>query len=86
MKPKVLHESSAHYICAAAMEVNASFHLLECAASDLEARDSRRQFVDKERKLAPTAADSLLEAGEELLPLYRFPVEPVEWVRTTNGF
>ena len=69
----------------AAEEVKADFHRIVYATSEAEARTAHRTFVAKWRKLAPKVADSLLEAGEELLTFYRFP--PSQWkaLRTTNA-
>lgn len=54
-------------------------------ADDLdEARRAYRLFVAKWSRLVPAVAQSLEEAGEELLTFYRFPKEQWKSLRTTN--
>jgi transposase-like protein len=54
-------------------------------AEDLdEARRAYRSFVAKWSRLVPAVAESLEEAGEELLTFYRYPKEQWKSFRTTN--
>ena len=63
-------------------EVKADYHRIVYATGEHEAREAQRVFVAKWRKLAPKVAESLLEAGDELLSFYRFPQS--QW--KLNGF
>jgi transposase-like protein len=54
-------------------------------AEDLDAaKRAYRAFVSKWSRLVPAVAESLEEAGEELLTFYRFPKEQWKSLRTTN--
>lgn len=66
-------------------EVRTDYHLIVYAASLTAARQAHRTFLAKWAKRAPKVAESLQEAGEELLTFYRFP--PSQWkaLRSTNA-
>jgi len=49
-----------------------------------EARLAYRSFLSKWKRLVPAVAESLEEAGEELLTFYRFPKAQWKSLRTTN--
>ncbi len=55
------------------------------ASSGEVARHAYRAFVAKWSKLAPKVAESLQEAGDELLTFYRFPTSQWKSLRTTNA-
>ena len=65
-------------------EVRTDYHRIIQADSLEMARRAYREFGAKWSKLAPKVADSLKEAGEELLTFYRFP--KVQWksLRSTH--
>lgn len=55
------------------------------ASTEAAARKLREQFLAKWRKLCPSVASSLEEAGEELLTFFQFPASQHRSLRTTNG-
>lgn len=65
-------------------EIRADYHRIVYAESAVLARQAYRAFLTTWEKRAPKVADSLREAGEELLTFYRLP--PSQWksARTTN--
>jgi transposase-like protein len=66
-------------------EVRTDAHRIVYADSLPAARQAYTAFVAKWAKRAPKVAESLQEAGDELLTFYRFP--PSQWksLRTTNA-
>jgi transposase-like protein len=65
-------------------ELGDDYRAMVYARSRPEAEQSRERFLVKWRKLCPSVAASLEEAGEELLTFWRFPVDLHESIRTTN--
>jgi len=65
-------------------EVKADYNRIVYADSLEAARKAYSEFIVKWSKLAPKAAESLDEAGEELLTFYRFPQSQWKSLRTTN--
>lgn len=65
-------------------EVKVDYNRIIYADSLGAARKAYSAFIAKWSKLAPKAADSLNEAGEELLTFYRFPQSQWRSLRTTN--
>lgn len=66
-------------------EVRTDYHRIVYAESLPAAHQAYRAFVAKWAKLAPKVAESLQEAGEELLTFYRFPRSQWKALRTTNA-
>lgn len=66
-------------------EVTTDYHRVVYAASAAAARTAYRAFLAKWRPLAPKVAESLLEAGDELLTFLRFPEAQWKALRTTNA-
>jgi transposase-like protein len=66
-------------------EVTTDYHRIVYAPSAAAARAAHRTFVAKWRPLAPKVAESLLEAGDELLTFLRFPDAQWKALRTTNA-
>ncbi len=66
-------------------EIRAEYHRIVYAESRALARQAYRAFLATWEKRAPKVAESLREAGEELLTFYRLP--PSQWksARTTNA-
>jgi transposase-like protein len=66
-------------------EVRTDYHRIVYAESLPAAQQAYRTFVAKWAKRAPKVAESLQEAGDELLTFYRFPTSPWKALRTTNA-
>jgi transposase-like protein len=66
-------------------EVRADYHRIIDASSLPMASQAYRAFIAKWEKRAGKVADSLKEAGEELLTFYRFPQSQWKSLRTTNA-
>ena len=66
-------------------EVRTEYHQIVYADSLAKARSAYNAFVNKWSKRAPKVAESLQEAGEELLTFYRFPQSQWKSLRTTNA-
>ena len=66
-------------------EMRTDYHRIVQADSLPLARQAYREFVAKWSKLAPKVAESLQEAGEELLTFYRFPQRQWKSLRSTNA-
>ncbi len=66
-------------------EVRTDYHRIVYAESGEVARHAYRAVVAKWSKLAPKVAESLQEAGDELLTFYRFPTSQWKSLRTTNA-
>jgi transposase-like protein len=66
-------------------EVTTDYHRIVYATSEPAARAAHRAFLVKWRPLAPKVAESLLEAGDELLTFLRFPETQWKALRTTNA-
>src|SRR3990172_9352619 len=66
-------------------EVRTDYHQIVYAESRLAAQQAYRAFVTKWAKRAPKVAESLQEAGDELLTFYRFPRTQWKSLRTTNA-
>jgi transposase-like protein len=66
-------------------ELKRDYDRIVYAKSGMAAREAYQAFVTKWRKLCPAVANSLEEAGEQLLTFYAFP--PAMWkaLRTTNS-
>ncbi len=71
--PKRLHE-----------ELRADYHAIVYAESEQAARGAWLKFTAKWKKQCPAVAESLEEAGTELLAFYRFPESQWKGLRTTN--
>jgi transposase-like protein len=65
-------------------EVADDFHLIVYASGLGAAKTARDAFLKKWSKRCPGAAESLNEAGDELLTFYAFPKEQWKTIRTTN--
>jgi transposase-like protein len=65
-------------------QVGEDYRAIVYAASRAEADQARERFLSKWRKLCPSVAASLEEAGEDLLTFWRFPQVLHESIRTTN--
>jgi transposase-like protein len=65
-------------------EVAEDFHRIVYASGLEAAENARDAFVKKWSKRCPGAAESLNEAGDELLTFYAFPREQWKTIRTTN--
>ncbi|MBZ5630142.1 MAG: transposase [Acidobacteriia bacterium] len=65
--------------------VRKDYHAIVYAPSRSEAEQSRRRFLRKWEKLAPSVAASLEEAGDELLTFYDFPPSQHKALRSTNS-
>ena len=70
---------------AAVEEVRTDYHRIVYAESLPAAQQAYRAFVAKWAKRAPKVAESLQEAGDELLTFYRFPTSQWKSLRTTNA-
>ncbi len=66
-------------------EVTTDYHRIVYAPSAAAARAAHRAFLAKWRPLAPKVAESLVEAGDELLTFLRFPETQWKALRTTNA-
>lgn len=66
-------------------EVRTDYHRIVYADSVEAARHAYRAFLVKWSKRASKVAESLEEAGEELLTFYRFPKTQWKSLRTTNA-
>lgn len=66
-------------------EVRTDYHQIVYADSLEAARSAYRAFLVKWSKRASKVAESLEEAGEELLTFYRFPKTQWKSLRTTNA-
>lgn len=66
-------------------EVRADYHRITEADLYASAQAAYRAFIAKWSKRAPKVAESLTEAGEELLTFYRFPRSQWKSLRTTNA-
>lgn len=66
-------------------EVRADYHRITEADSYGSAQVAYSAFIAKWSKRAPKVAESLTEAGEELLTFYRFPRSQWKSLRTTNA-
>ena len=64
--------------------VHEDYNRIVYASTQALAERARESFLAKWRKLCPSVAASLDEAGEELLTFYRFPVSQHKSLRTTN--
>lgn len=65
-------------------ELHRDYTAITHAESLEEARRAYRSLVTKWTRLVPAVAESLEEAGEELLTFYRYPKEQWKSLRTTN--
>jgi transposase-like protein len=65
--------------------VHEDYNRIVYAANRAAAEEAREGFLAKWRKLCPSVAASLGEAGEELLTFYRFPASQHKSLRTTNA-
>lgn len=65
-------------------ELKRDYNAIVYAVSPAEAEQARQRFLNKWRKLCPSVAASLEEAGDDLLTFWRFPVELHESIRGTN--
>lgn len=66
-------------------EMRTDYHRIVYAESLSTAQQAYQAFVAKWAKRAPKVAESLKEAGEELLTFYRFPKSQWKSLRTTNA-
>lgn len=66
-------------------EVRADYHRIIDTDSLQRARQAYNAFITKWKKQAVKVAESLAEAGEELLTFYRFPKSQWKSLRTTNA-
>ncbi len=66
-------------------EVRTDYHQIVYANGLEVARRAYRGFIAKWSKRIPKVAESLQEAGEELLTFYRFPRSQWKSLRTTNA-
>ena len=66
-------------------EVRMDYHRIVRADSLSVAQQAYREFVAKWSKRAPKVAESLKEAGDELLTFYRFPTSQWKSLRSTNA-
>jgi len=66
-------------------ELRADYHRIVYAESVTLARQATRAFLATWEKRAPKVAESLREAGDELLTFYRFPSSQWKALRTTNA-
>lgn len=66
-------------------DVRTDYHLIVYAESPAAARQAYRAFLVKWAKQAPKVAESLQEAGEELLTFYQFPQTQWKALRSTNA-
>ena len=66
-------------------EMREDFHRITQAEGLSLAKEAYAAFIAKWEKQAPKVADSLREAGEELLTFYRFPSCQWKSLRTTNA-
>ena len=71
--PKRLHE-----------ELREDYHEIVYAEDEQAARRASLKFTTKWKKRCPAVAESLEEAGSELLTFYRFPESQWKGLRTTN--
>ena len=71
--PKRLHE-----------ELREDYHDIVYAEDEQAARRAWLKFTSKWKKRCPAVAESLEEAGSELLTFYRFPESQWKGLRTTN--
>ena len=71
--PKRLHE-----------ELREDYHEIVYAEDEQAARRTSLKFTTKWKKRCPAVAESLEEAGSELLTFYRFPESQWKGLRTTN--
>jgi len=65
-------------------EVKNDYHDIVYAECLDQAKTSYRNFINKYRDKLPKVANSLEEAGEEILTFYKFPPEQWKSLRTTN--
>lgn len=65
-------------------EVKNDYHDIVYAECLDQAKISYRNFINKYRDKLPKVANSLEEAGEEILTFYKFPPEQWKSLRTTN--
>jgi len=65
--------------------VHEDYNRIIYAPNRAAAERARESFLAKWRKLCPSVAASLEEAGEELLTFYRFPASQHKSLRTTNA-
>lgn len=65
-------------------ELGEDYHAFVYARTRAEAEDGRQHFLAKWRRLCPSVAASLEEAGDELLTFWNFPQPLHESIRTTN--
>ena len=65
-------------------EVKSDYHDIVYAQDIEQARRSYRSFINKYKDRLPDVANSLEEAGEELMTFYKFPQEQWGSLRTTN--
>ena len=65
--------------------VHEDYNRIPYAPNRAAAERARESFLAKWRKLSPSVAASLEEAGEELLTFYDFPASPHKSLRTTNA-
>ncbi|HEV2492357.1 MAG TPA: transposase [Terriglobia bacterium] len=65
--------------------VHEDYNRIVYAADRAAAEQARHRFLVKWKKLCPSVAASLEEAGEELLTFYRFPASQHKSIRTTNA-
>jgi putative transposase len=65
--------------------VHEEYNRIIYAANRAVAEKARESFLAKWRKLCPSVAASLEEAGEELLTFYGFPASQHKSLRTTNA-
>jgi putative transposase len=65
--------------------VHEDYNRIVYATDRAAAEKTRDSFLTKWRKLAPSVAASLEEAGEELLTFYDFPASQHKSLRTTNA-
>ena len=66
-------------------EIRDDFHRIVYAKSLLEAKTAYTAMVRKWRKQGASVAESLEEAGEELLTFFRYPESQWRSLRTTNA-
>jgi len=66
-------------------QMRAEYHRITEADCLESARQAYQGFIVKWKKVVPKAAQSLEEAGEELLTVYRFPKALWKVLRTTNA-
>ncbi len=65
--------------------VHEEYNRIIYAANRAAAERARDSFLAKWKKLCPSVAASLEEAGEELLTFYSFPASQHKSLRTTNA-